>query len=42
MKKKKPEKPKKKWAHPKWKLLDGNPRGTNGKYIKTNGKRINL
>lgn len=26
----------------KLKLEDGNPRGVTGKYIKTNGKRINI
>lgn len=42
MKAKKPEKKKRKWAHPRWKLEDGNPRGVDGKYVKTNGKRVNL
>lgn len=40
MKTKKPEKKKRKYT--KMKLEDGNPRGQFGKYVKSNGKRINL
>lgn len=39
--KKKPEK-KKKRKYTKMKLEDGNPRGLYGKFLKSNGKKINL